>query len=148
MRLGFGDHNCGQDVGMEKNKGGRPGKLDDALIKNAKRYTQIGFAEAEEVIPSVAGLACYLNISRSTVYEYKDQNSEFSYILEEILSRQEKILINGGLSNSFNSTITKLLLTKHGYSDKQDIDMNVDMSLSAEMEEARNRAKKKTNTGL
>ena len=38
------------------------------------------------------------------------------------MKKQEKDLINKGLTGDFNSTITKLILTKHGYSDKQDID--------------------------
>ncbi|WP_415843310.1 terminase small subunit [Xenorhabdus thuongxuanensis] len=31
-------------------------------------------------------------------------------------------LINKGLTGDFNSTIAKMMLTKHGYSDKQEID--------------------------
>jgi hypothetical protein len=32
------------------------------------------------------------------------------------------LLIDGGLIGDFNPTITKLMLTKHGYSDKQEVD--------------------------
>ena len=34
---------------------------------------------------------------------------------------QEDLLKEGGLIGDFNSTIAKLFLTKHGYSDKQEI---------------------------
>jgi hypothetical protein len=34
------------------------------------------------------------------------------------MSRQEKMLANGGILNEYNASITKLLLTKHGYSEK------------------------------
>jgi hypothetical protein len=38
------------------------------------------------------------------------------------LAAQASQPIQNGLVNNYNSTITKLMLTKHGYSDKQEID--------------------------
>jgi hypothetical protein len=35
---------------------------------------------------------------------------------------QERTLLNGGLGKDFNPVITKLVLGKHGYSDKQEED--------------------------
>ena len=32
------------------------------------------------------------------------------------------MLINGGLMGDFNASIAKVMMTKHGYSDKQEID--------------------------
>ncbi len=49
--------------------------------------------------------------------------TEFSDILENILTDQAKRLINGGLYNKFNSTITKLMLTKHGYVERSEQDI-------------------------
>lgn len=43
-------------------------------------------------------------------------------MLDDIISTQEQILLNRGLMGAFNSNITKLMLSKHGYSDKQEID--------------------------
>ena len=37
---------------------------------------------------------------------------------------QQLTLLNGGLSNTFNSAITKLVLGKHGYHDKMDQDIS------------------------
>jgi hypothetical protein len=34
---------------------------------------------------------------------------------------QERTLLNGGLGKDFNPVITKLVLGKHGYSEKQEI---------------------------
>src|SRR5262249_28803941 len=68
------------------------------------------------------GLAVALGIARSTVYLWADKHPEFSDILELLLSQQAAQLIQNGLSGRYNSTITKLMLTKHGYSDKQEVE--------------------------
>ena len=68
-----------------------------------------------EVIPTIEGLSVYLNVSRSTVYKWKGDNAEFSDILEDLMARQAKELFSNGLTGDFNPTITKLILTKHGY---------------------------------
>lgn len=105
----------------EKNKVGRPSELAGCLGK-AKEYLLGGYETFGDVVPSVAGLACYLGKHKSTMYDYADQNKEFSDTLEAIKTLQESKLLNGGLSGSFNATITKLMLSNHGYSEKQEID--------------------------
>lgn len=100
---------------------GRPSELADCLVK-AKEYLLGGFKDVEEVVPSIAGLACYLGKARSRVYEYGKLNEEFKDTLEAIQSLQESLLVNRGLTGDFNSTITKLMLSNHGYSEKQEID--------------------------
>lgn len=108
----------------EEKKVGRPSLLTEELIQRALFYlAENGWKEADDIVPSVAGLACYLGISRRAIYEYKDQSEEFMHILEGIGAAQEKMLINKGLEGVFNSTITKLMMTKHGYSDKQDLNV-------------------------
>jgi hypothetical protein len=72
-------------------------------------------------LPSIEGLARHLEVSRSTPYEWAKQHPEFSDILKDIKLEQAKRLINNGLSGDYNSTITKLILTKHGYSDKTEL---------------------------
>lgn len=96
---------------------GRPSKLEQAL-ERAKTYLKGGYLENEEVIPTLAGLAWYAHISRSTLYEYKKISEEFSDTLEAILALQETKLINKSLLGEFNPTLAKLMLANHGYSDK------------------------------
>ena len=105
----------------EKKKIGRPSELAECLVK-AKEYLLGGFKDVEEVVPSIAGLACYLGKARSRVYEYGKLNEEFKDTLEAIQSLQESLLVNKGLTGDFNATITKLMLSNHGYSEKQEID--------------------------
>lgn len=111
---------------------GRPSLLDKALLEKAKHYMLEGYKEIENIVPSVAGLCCYLGVSKSSVYLWAEDNEtnkndpirkEFSDTLEAILTKQEMLLINGGLSQAFSGTITKLMLANHGYSDKVQTDV-------------------------
>lgn len=74
-------------------------------------------------IPTKGGLARYLGVSRDTLYEWSTQHEDFSDIMEWLGSEQEDRLINNGLSGSYNPTIAKLLLAKHGYSEKIETDI-------------------------
>lgn len=114
----------------DKKKVGRPSELSECLIKS-REYLLGGFKDVEEVVPSIAGLACYLGKARSRVYEYGKSNEEFKDTLEAIQSLQESLLVNKGLTGDFNATITKLMLANHGYSEKQSIDHQLsDSSMS------------------
>lgn len=104
-----------------KTKMGRPSKFAESLVK-AKEYLMGGYEAVGDVVPSVAGLACYLGVSRKTVYEWVKESTDLSDTLEGILAMQENKLINKGLNGDFNPTITKLMLANHGYSEKQEVD--------------------------
>ena len=108
---------------MSENEVGRPSGLTPELIEKAKEYLISGYKEIENIVPSIAGLGCYLGIGRSTIYEYKALSPEFADTLDSIMMKQEMLLINGGLSQQFSGTITKLMLANHGYSDKVETDV-------------------------
>lgn len=114
---------------------GRPTLLNEAMLEKAKYYLMDGFKEVKNIVPSVAGLCCYLGVSKSTVYEWasKEESNlkdpirkEFSDTLESIQVKQEMMLINGGLAQAYSAPITKLMLSNHGYSEsvKQDVTTN------------------------
>lgn len=100
----------------------RPTDYTPELLEKARQYLDC-YAELGEVIPTVEGLAVYLDIARSTIYAWygQEDKQEFSDIVEKTLAGQAKELANKGLSGDFNPTITKLMMTKHGYSDRQEI---------------------------
>lgn len=111
---------------------GRPSLLDEELLEKAKHYMIEGYKEIENIVPSVAGLCCYLGVSKSAVYVWSEKSeanlndpirAEFMDTLDAIQAKQEMLLINGGLSQSFSGTITKLMLANHGYSDKVQTDI-------------------------
>lgn len=114
----------------EEKQIGRPSSFNEGMIEKTREYISFFLEKRSpeemenevEVIPSVAGLALYLGVARSTVYEWAKQNKDFSDTLEDLLGTQEVSLLNGGLRGRFNPTISKLLLANHGYSDKQEVD--------------------------
>jgi len=74
-------------------------------------------------IPTIEGLARYLDINKTTIYAWRKEKEEFSNLIETLLAEQATRLVNGGLTGSYNSTIAKVLLTKHGYRDATDSDV-------------------------
>lgn len=97
---------------------GRPTDYCPEIVEKAWEYANGGWIAAGDKVPSVAGLACDLGINRDTCTEWaKDPNKEFSGILKAIAQKQERELLNKGLDGTFNPPITKMMLSKHGYSD-------------------------------
>lgn len=97
---------------------GRPTKYDADIQKKADEYVagaHVGFGDP---VPTAAGLACYLDVSRSTVYEWRKGNDKFSDTLDRLNTWQEKGLWANGLTGEFAQPITKLMLANHGYHDK------------------------------
>ena len=109
---------------------GRPTKYTDEILVKAEEYIAT-YIEIGDEIPSNAGLAVFLGVSRDTVQVwYKDKGKEaFSYILDQIQAKQEQRLLSKGLNGGFNSSIAKLVLGKHGYHDKRDIEQNTTLKL-------------------
>lgn len=105
----------------DKKPVGRPSKYNDDLQEKADRYIY-DFNEQGDVVPSQAGLCCWLGISRSTLFEWGKEYPLFSSTLEAISVLQENLALNRSLDGGFNSTIAKLLLANHGYSDRQSLD--------------------------
>lgn len=118
---------------------GRPTILTDELKANARAY--ILQCEDEETeyhktrgeksdsfervirvkIPSIEGLALHLRVARSMIYEWEKIDEEFSDIIDELRAKQAKMLIENGLGGTYNPTIAKVLLTKHGYREGQEL---------------------------
>lgn len=92
-------------------------------ISNETKTTKVNRLNVK--LPSIEWLAKYIKISRSTIYLWRDANPTFSDILEEILEEQAERLINMGLQGTYNWTITKLLLAKHWYIEKQEVENKV-----------------------
>jgi hypothetical protein len=103
--------------------GGRPSIYTQELVKRARGYLT-SYQDMGDEVPTVAGLACVLGVVRDTCYQWASdpEKAEFSDILKELAQRQERVLVNKGLKGDFNAPITKMMLTKHGYSDKVEND--------------------------
>jgi len=102
----------------EPNPVGPPSKWDASIITKARHYLA-NYQDYGKNIPTVARLSQVLNISRDRIYKWAQQKDkkELKYILSELKCIQEAELLENGLTGDYNPTITKLLLTKHGYTD-------------------------------
>ncbi len=99
---------------------GRPTLLTYELVCKAYKYIE----ECPDIVPSVVGLCVYIGVAKTTIYRWIEEDClEFKDILGAIAELQELKLITGGLSSEFNPTITKMMMTKHGYSDKLETDV-------------------------
>lgn len=104
--------------------GGRPRIYNAGTLIKARRYVNAKYPNAEEAIPTVDGLAVYLGVARETIYAWSKEpdKKEFSDTVRTLLTKQGRTLQNGGVSGSFNPTITKLILgTNHGMREKVDV---------------------------
>lgn len=114
--------------------GGRPTEYSQEILSKAREYiedcedsteqeltgmsakgTELYKNKISVNIPTIEGLAYALKVNRDTIYEWCKVNPEFSDIIDDLRAKQAKELINKGLSGDYNSTIAKVLLTKHGY---------------------------------
>lgn len=113
---------------------GRPTDFNDQILKDSWGYIKEFANDSKEDdklkvnLPTIEGLALYLEISRSTLYLWQKEHKDFSDIIEVLQQKQAQVLINNGLSGNYNPTIAKVLLTKHGYTDKQEIDQKTEHS--------------------
>lgn len=103
---------------------GRPVEHTQEIEDIAWDYIETFNSKHGQVIPSVVGLCKVINRARSTLYKWaEEEDKNFSDIIDKIMESQQIELVNNGLKGDFNSTITKLMLTKHGLSDRQDIEV-------------------------
>jgi len=124
----------------EGKKDGRPSKFRDEFVEEADVYLSLCVDTYEEFhktrgeksdsydriarvkLPSHVGFAIHLDVNESTLYEWAKHSDSFSKALDKIKQAQHQRLIDGGISGSYNSTISKLILSSnHGYKEKSDI---------------------------
>lgn len=104
-----------------KPRTGRPTRCTPELVEDAWDYVHGGWVLCGDAFPSVEGLCDELRLSRSMVYRWaSDETHPFKDILSELMAKQGRVLLNNGTRGVFNAPVTKMVLTKHGYSDKID----------------------------
>ena len=117
--------------------GGRPPKYGPGMIEKAQQFLDSCVDEEREImnadklttrlvvnIPTIAGLALHLGVSRDTIQVWGKEHKEFSVIYEKLVGEQERRLNQKGLSGDYNSRFAQFLLSaKHGYREKTDTDV-------------------------
>jgi len=118
----------------------RPTLYNDEILKKTAEYINGGWRELGQKIPSIAGLAVSLGISRETVHAWvrDGDKPQFSDIIENLLTHQEDVLLSNGLDGTYNPTITKLILGKHNYHDSQKTEHSGSVSIKNILEEIQN----------
>ncbi len=105
--------------------GGRPTNYSPEILDKTRAYVDGGWEGIDE-FPQISGLAIFLGITRKTIYEWmkEEDKAEFCDMTEQLMARQENVLLNKSIVGDFNPTITKLALTRHGYHDKTETEIS------------------------
>jgi hypothetical protein len=106
----------------------RPTIYNEEYITKTREYLNScvdDIANKKVKLPSIEGLASFIGINRDTIYDWCKTNKEFSDIIDNLREKQAEKLLDNGLAGTYNSTIAKVLLTKHGY--REGIDNDIDL---------------------
>jgi len=103
----------------------RPTKLTQQILDDARTYLDENSTFMSTMLPTIEGLALYLHVHRDTLYAWRESDEAFSYILEELLQAQAQKLMQNGLQKRYDSGLARLLLSKHGYIEKTEVDNNL-----------------------
>ena len=96
----------------------RPTKYTPELLDKANTY----LSTYSRLIPSHQDLCLQLDISESTLYDWAQKHDEFSEILARVKLTQFTVAMDGGLGGEMNANLVKLLMGKHGLSEKSTVD--------------------------
>jgi len=109
---------------QQKHPGGRPSKYTEDMPARVRYYIK----SCTNVLPSQAGFAHSIDVSKRTIVRWKKKNEEFCQALERLHTVQHNELIQKGLTGEYNPTICKLILcSNHGYKKRIDVTTNNDM---------------------
>ena len=105
---------------LAKHPGGRPTKYKPDVFKKIEQYMQMCGKE-QMALPSIEGLAVYLDISKDTIYEWGKKYKEFSDAVKRIADKQKIQLMDDGMygGKEINAAMAIFLLkVNHGMNEK------------------------------
>jgi hypothetical protein len=85
---------------------GRPSKYKKSYCKAIVDYFQSGSIKS---FPTVSGFASSIDVSKDTIYTWSKIHPEFSDSLSRAQAYAENLLIQGGMTGSFNSNFCKFV---------------------------------------
>lgn len=101
---------------MPKLSGGQLKYKPEVFEEVSQRYYQECLNNSRQ-LPSIAGLAVELDISRETLYQWV-KTYHLSDIITKLQALQERRVLELGITNSYNPVFSMFLLkAKHGYVD-------------------------------
>ena len=125
-----------------KHPGGRPARFKDP--EKLQAAIDDYFNECKDVIPTIEGLAVYLDCDSDTIRNYEGRNlpsnisdedkQKYFVAIKKARARCQTALVNNGLKVNNPAMQIFLLKNNYGYKDKQEIDTNMTGSLSIRWE--------------
>ncbi len=110
---------------------GRPTKYKKEYASREYIQEYIEDCKTKKELVSLCGFAVYVGVTEQTLTNWGEKNSDFLGALGRIKQVSKKMLFDGGLANTYNSTIAKLILSSnHGMSDKQRIDIDGTLNIT------------------
>ena len=128
-------------------KVGAPTKYKKEYCEKADDYLsecQDVFSDDKKLkvkLPTIEGFSRYLDVNKTSLYEWEKKNKEFSNALDKIRIEQRERLINMGLSGDYTPVIAKLVLSaNHGMNEKTETESKITHSLDEETAKNINKA--------
>lgn len=122
---------------------GRPTEYKEEYVDKVDEYLLLCTDEVEEYhktrgeksdtyerlvnvkLPKIEGFAQFLDVDKTSLYEWEKKHKTFSHALNKIRTAQHNRLVDNGLAGVYSPVITKLMLSNnHGYKEKADVTTN------------------------
>jgi hypothetical protein len=117
--------NIGKRKKVIKSNGkvGAPTRYTPELIEKAKEYIE-RWEELGDPVPMLCGMYVHCGIHKGLGSKWRGdaEKVEFHELCARVEVQQERELLRKGLIRSTDSSLTKLMLMRHGYTDRQEID--------------------------
>lgn len=117
------------------NLNGRPSSYTDDVPQKVAEFVKLEL-EAKN-LPTRAGLANYIGITKETLIRWGEQNKQLSDALSAFDQLQENEVWQRALRGEYNSNIAKLLLYNHGYSERSETKTETTLKIEELDDEAR-----------
>lgn len=103
-------------------KTGRPTKYNKERIQQVSDYQKMSLEISE--LPTIEGLAGYLNITTDTIWRWTKSHKKFSDAIKVLKEKQAHLMQSKAISGEYNATMSIFLLkNNHGFKDRQDLDV-------------------------
>ena len=99
-----------------------PTKYTPELLEKAQEYLDT-WEELGDAVPMLVGMSIHCGITEKTRMKYEKEHEAMGIVCAGVREAQQQVLINKGLTKIHDNSLTKLMLMKHGFTDKQTVDM-------------------------
>lgn len=103
---------------------GRPSKLTKQLLQKAWEYVErADNMNVNVLLPTKERLALELGINKDTLYQWAQENKDFSDVCHTLDLIQADKAMQNGLMGRYQPAITAIVLSRHGYVRQEQTDV-------------------------